>query len=210
MGETPVKDIMTSRIIVAISGASGSIYGIRLLKALLGMPLEVHLIISREAKTVMAHELGFDNGSDLEDLFEKEDVRFHKAARLIRHEPDDFLADVASGSFRHQGMVIAPCSMKTLAAVASGYAVNLVERAADVCLKEKRRLVLVPRETPLNRIHLENMLTAHKAGAVILPPSPGFYFHPRQINDLVDFVVARVLDQLKIDQDLVGEWGQGG
>ncbi|MFH1675138.1 MAG: flavin prenyltransferase UbiX [Pseudomonadota bacterium] len=198
---------MTNRIVVGICGASGSIYGIRLLKALLSQPWEVHLIISEAGKVVMAHELGFQDNSSFEQFLEREDVRFHEDARLIRHAPDDLLADSASGSFKHQGMVIAPCSMKTLAAVASGYATNLMERTADVCLKEKRPLVLVPRETPLNKIHLKNMIKAHNAGAIIMPPSPGFYFRPEAIDDLVDFIVARILDQLNIEHNLIGEWG---
>jgi 4-hydroxy-3-polyprenylbenzoate decarboxylase len=200
---------VTNRIVVGICGASGSIYGIRLLKALLEQPWEVHLIISEAGKIVMAHELGFKDNSSFEQFLEREDVRFHEDARLIRHAPDDLLADSASGSFKHQGMVIAPCSMKTLAAVASGYATNLMERTADVCLKEKRPLVLVPRETPLNKIHLKNMIKAHNAGAIIMPPSPGFYFRPEAIDDLVDFIVARILDQLNIEHNLVGEWGSG-
>jgi 4-hydroxy-3-polyprenylbenzoate decarboxylase len=200
---------VTNRIVVGICGASGSIYGIRLLKALLEQPWEVHLIISEAGKVVMAHELGFKDNSSFERFLEREDVRFHEDARLIRHAPDDLLADSASGSFKHQGMVIAPCSMKTLAAVASGYATNLMERTADVCLKEKRHLVLVPRETPLNKIHLKNMIKAHNAGAIIMPPSPGFYFRPEAIDDLVDFIVARILDQLNIEHHLIGEWGSG-
>jgi 4-hydroxy-3-polyprenylbenzoate decarboxylase len=200
---------VTNRIVVGICGASGSIYGIRLLKALLEQPWEVHLIISEAGKIVMAHELGFKDNSSFEQFLEREDVRFHEDARLIRHAPDDLLADSASGSFKHQGMVIAPCSMKTLAAVASGYATNLMERTADVCLKEKRPLVLVPRETPLNKIHLKNMIKAHNAGAIIMPPSPGFYFRPEAIDDLVDFIVARILDQLNIEHNLIGEWGSG-
>jgi 4-hydroxy-3-polyprenylbenzoate decarboxylase len=200
---------VTNRIVVGICGASGSIYGIRLLKALLEQPWEVHLIISEAGKIVMAHELGFKDNSSFEQFLEREDVRFHEDARLIRHAPDDLLADSASGSFKHQGMVIAPCSMKTLAAVASGYATNLMERTADVCLKEKRPLVLVPRETPLNKIHLKNMIKAHNAGAIIMPPSPGFYFRPEAIDDLVDFIVARILDQLNIEHHLIGEWGSG-
>lgn len=198
---------MTNRIVVGICGASGSIYGIRLLKALLERPWEVHLIISEAGKLVMAHELGFKEKSSFEQFLEIENVRFHESARLIRHAPDDLLADSASGSFKHQGMVVAPCSMKTLAAIASGYATNLMERTADVCLKEKRPLVLVPRETPLNKIHLKNMIKAHNAGAIIMPPSPGFYFRPEAINDLVDFIVARILDQLNIEHNLIGEWG---
>lgn len=198
---------MTHRIVVGICGASGSIYGIRLLKALLSQPWEVHVIISEAGKLVITHELGFADGSSFEQFLESTGVRFHKDARLIQHAPDNLLAGIASGSLKHKGMVIVPCSMKTLAAVASGYATNLMERTADVCLKEKRPLVLVPRETPLNKIHIQNMMMAHNAGAVILPPSPAFYFRPEAINDLADFIAARILDQLNIGHKLVGEWG---
>lgn len=200
---------MTNKIVVGICGASGSIYGIRLLKALLSQPREVHLIISEAGKLVIEHELGFDDNSPFEQFLEEKGVRFHKNARLIRHAPDDLFANSASGSFKHQGMVIVPCSMKTLAAVASGFATNLMERTADVCLKEKRPLVLVPRETPLNKIHMQNMIKAYEAGAIIIPPSPAFYFNPEAINDLVDFIVARILDQLNIEHNLIGEWGSG-
>ncbi len=198
---------MTNKIVVGICGASGSIYGIRLLKALLSQPREVHLIISEAGKLVMAHELGLKESSSFEQFLKSDGVRFHEGARLIQHAPDNLFAESASGSFKHQGMVIAPCSMKTLAAVASGFATNLMERTADVCLKEKRPLVLVPREAPLNKIHMQNMIKACEAGAIIVPPSPAFYFHPESINDLVDFIVARILDQLNIGHNLVGEWG---
>jgi 4-hydroxy-3-polyprenylbenzoate decarboxylase len=202
-----MENLVTNRIVVGICGASGSIYGIRLLKAFLSQPWEVHLVISEAGKLVMAHELGFIEPSPFEQFLQKEGIRFHEGASLIRHEPDNLLSDLASGSFKHQGMAIVPCSMKTVAAVASGYATNLMERTADVCLKEKRPLVLVPRETPLNKIHLKNMIKAHNAGAIIVPPSPGFYFRPEAINDLVDFIVARILDQLHIRHNIIGEWG---
>ncbi|MFH1077620.1 MAG: UbiX family flavin prenyltransferase [Pseudomonadota bacterium] len=197
---------MNERIVIGICGASGVIYGIRLLRALLSGPREIHLIISRAGALVLSYELGFKNGLAFEELLKQNDVLLHKDARLIIHEPDNLMAAPASGSFRHSGMVIVPCSMKTLGAIASGLATTLIARAADVCLKEKRPLVLVPRETPLNKIHIKNMLLAHEAGATILPPAPAFYFRPVSIYDLVDFVVGRVLDQLHIKHDLVGEW----
>jgi 4-hydroxy-3-polyprenylbenzoate decarboxylase len=123
------------------------------------------------------------------------------------YREDDFAADIASGSFRHDGMVIAPCSMKTLAGVAHGYAENLTQRAADVTIKERRRLVLLPRETPLSPIHLENMLKLARLGVTIMPPIPAFYLRPRKIEDLVRFTTARVLDQLGVVHDLTARWG---
>lgn len=197
---------MPRRIVVGVTGASGAVYAQRLLQALVRKPLEVHLIVSRDGRQVAAHELG-PNGR-LAEAYEKGGGSGrHPEARLAEHAPDDFFALPASGSFRHDGMVVVPCSMKTLAAVATGKADNLLTRAADICLKERRRLVLVPRETPLSLLHLENMLRVTRAGGVILPPAPGFYHQPRQVTDLVDFVVARILDQLGLEHELLGEWG---
>jgi 4-hydroxy-3-polyprenylbenzoate decarboxylase len=197
---------MNKKIIVAICGASGSIYGIRLLKALLNKRVEIHLIISKSGMKVLEHETGYRDESFSSFLKDK-GVVIHNDADLNIYEQDDFFAPPASGSFRNDGMVIAPCSMKTLAAIASGMADNLIHRAADVSLKEKRPLILLPRETPLSIIHLKNMYVAAKAGATIMPPSPSFYSNPKNISDLVDSVIARVLDHLKIEHDLVKEWG---
>ncbi|MDY6879448.1 MAG: UbiX family flavin prenyltransferase, partial [Thermodesulfobacteriota bacterium] len=129
-----------------------------------------------------------------------------KGAQLIQHSNEDFFVGPASGTFTHDGMVVVPCSMKTLAAIASGMAGSLIERAADVCLKERRPLILVPRETPYSTVHLNNMLSAAQAGAVILPPAPAFYFHPKTIEELADFIAARILDQLGIRHSLIDEW----
>ncbi|HUV50777.1 MAG TPA: flavin prenyltransferase UbiX [Anaerolineae bacterium] len=197
---------MNKKIIVAICGASGSIYGIRLLKALLNKPVNIYLIISNAGYKVLEHETGYTGGSFSSFLKDK-GVVVHNDADLNIYEQDDFFAPPASGSFRNDGMVIAPCSMKTLAAIASGMADNLIHRAADVSLKEKRPLILLPRETPLSIIHLKNMYVAAKAGATIMPPSPSFYSNPKNISDLVDSVIARVLDHLKIEHDLVKQWG---
>ena len=197
---------INKKIIVAICGASGSIYGIRLLKALLNKPVNVYLIISNAGLEILKYENGY-SGKDLTSFLKDKGVVIHKDAGLNIYEQDDLFAPPASGSFRHDGMVIAPCSMKTLAAIASGIADNLIHRAADVNLKEKRPLILLPRETPLSIIHLKNMYVAAKAGATIMPPSPSFYSNPKNISDLVDTVIARVLDHLKIEQDLVKEWG---
>jgi 4-hydroxy-3-polyprenylbenzoate decarboxylase len=194
------------KVIVAICGASGAIYGIRLLKALLARPVHVHLSISDAGRKVMVHETEYDGG-DEEGFLKASGCRFHPTARLEVHDPGNLFAPPASGSFRHNGMVVAPCSMKTLGTIASGIADDLIGRAADVSLKEKRPLILLTRETPLSVIHLENMKQAAAAGATIMPPCPGFYFGPETIEDLVDHTVARVLDHLGIEQDLVEQWG---
>jgi 4-hydroxy-3-polyprenylbenzoate decarboxylase len=199
------------RIIVAITGASGSIYGVRLLAALLARPLEVFLLISKAGRNVMAHETDFTSGSsggDMAEFLQSQGAAFHADARLREFSPDDLFAPPASGSFRHGGMAVAPCSMKTLGAVVSGAANDLVLRAADVCLKERRPLVLLTRETPLSLIHLENMRRAVMAGATVMPPCPAFYARPKTVDEIVDATVARLLDQLGIDNDLMRRWGE--
>jgi 4-hydroxy-3-polyprenylbenzoate decarboxylase len=194
------------KFIVAITGASGGIYGLRLISALMAFPADVFVLMSSSGKSVLAHETDFSKGS-LAAYLEQKGVKDHAAARLLEINADDFFAPMASGSFRHDGMAVAPCSMNTLAAVACGRTDNLIHRAADVCLKEKRPLILLPRETPLSLIHLKNMVRAAEAGAVILPPAPGFYTRPATIADLVDSVVARVLDHLGLDHELTARWG---
>jgi len=198
---------VNKKMVVAICGASGSIYGIRLLKALLKNPINIYLIISNAGYKVLEHETGY-KGESFSSFLKDKGVVIHNDADLNIYDQDDFFAPPASGSFRNDGMVIAPCSMKTLGSIAAGIADNLIHRAADVNLKEKRPLILLPRETPLNLIHLKNMYMAAKAGATIMPPSPSFYSNPESISDLVDTVIARVLDHLKIDHDLVKEWGE--
>jgi len=168
---------VNKKIVVAICGASGSIYGIRLLKALLKNPVNIYLIISSAGYKVLEHETGY-NGESFSSFLKDKGITFNKNAYLYTHDQDDFFAPPASGSFRNDGMVIAPCSMKTLGAIAAGIADNLIHRAADVNLKEKRPLILLPRETPLNIIHLKNMYVAAKAGATIMPPSPLILFKP--------------------------------
>lgn len=183
---------------IGVTGASGSIYGRRLIRALLALtpPLEVHTVASAPGKITWQYELGepFDavGGAD--------------AARVRVYGADDLFCPLGSGSFRHRGMVVAPCSARTLAAIASGLADGAVTRAADVCLKERRPLVLIVRETPLSRIHLENMLRVTDAGAVVLPASPGFYHHPSTVDELVDFVVARALDHLGLEHGVGARW----
>lgn len=198
---------MPKKIIVGICGASGVIYGTRLLRALVENPIHISLIVSRAGRQVLSHESDFNPDAPLAYLREQ-GARIHSKAELTVYEPDDWFAPPASGSFRHDGMVIVPCSMKTLATIAAGIAETLLQRAADVCLKEKRLLILVPRETPLGLIHLENMCRVSRAGAVLLPAMPSFYSHPQTITTLVDTVVARILDHLSVGHSLVKEWGK--
>ena len=185
---------MNRRLIVAITGASGAIYGVRLLERLRELPVETHLIATKWARVTIEHETGrsFAEVKQLADHFYSE---------------NDQAAAVSSGSFLTDGMVIAPCSTKTLAAIANGFAYNLVCRAADVVLKERRRLVLVVRETPLHATHLRNMLTLTEMGAIVAPPVPGFYALPRSIDDIVDQTVERLLDQFDFRLDSPYRWG---
>ena len=196
---------MNRGIIVGISGASGGGYAIRLLEILLENPLPIHLIVSEMGAKILAHELKISS-EELPGLFDRMRSAKGVRAEMVVHAPDDLFAPVASGSFLVRAMVVIPCSMKTLAAVAAGYASNLLERAADVTLKERRPLILVTRETPLNRIHLENMLKAHDAGATIMPASPGFYHHPQSVTELMTFMAGRVLDHLGIEQPGCPRW----
>ncbi|MFH2067619.1 MAG: flavin prenyltransferase UbiX [Pseudomonadota bacterium] len=197
---------MKPKIIVAICGASGSIYGIRLLKSLLERPIDVRLIISSAGEAVMQHET--DYTAPMIRFLRKEDVQIHPDAVLEQYEPDNLFAQPASGSFHHHGMAVVPCSMKTMGSIAAGISGSLIHRSADVCLKERRPLILVPRETPLSLIHLKNMQRAAEAGAVIMPASPSFYFQPQSVPELVDTVVARILDHLGIKHHLVKQWGE--
>jgi len=181
------------RLVIAITGCSGVIYGVRLLEVCHQLGIETDLIISQAAERILKHELG-KSAEDLRKL----------ATRSC--SPADLTAPLASGSVLTDGMVIAPCSMKTLGAIASGYAADLIARAADVALKQNRPLVLVPRETPLNLIHLENMAKLRRAGAIILPAMPAFYHKPRDIAGLVDFIVGKILDVLKVEHQLYQRW----
>lgn len=180
-------------IIVGISGASGAMYGIRLLEVLAEKGIKTHLVLTKAAEQII----------ELETDYSPEAV---KKLATWNHAPSDFSPPIASGSHVTKGMVIAPCSMKTLGAVANGISDTLLTRAADVCLKEERKLILLTRETPLNLIHIENMLKAKKAGASILPACPGFYSRPKTIDDLIDTIVGRVLDLLGIENDIYRRW----
>jgi len=197
-----------STITVALTGASGMAYGLRLMECLLAADQRVWLLYSQAAHIVAKQELDLvlpPRAQDAEHLFaERYGTR---PGQLQVFGREDWFAPVASGSNPGDAMVICPCSMGTLAAVAAGLADNLIERAADVMLKERKKLVLVPRETPLSSIHLENMLRLTRAGAVILPANPGFYHRPANVQDVVDFVVARVLDQLGVAHELTARWG---
>ena len=182
------------RIIVGISGASGAIYGVRLLQALRTLPdIETHAVISDAGWLNITHELGLE--------------RTHAPALAdVVHSIDHIGASIASGSFRASGMVVAPCSMRTLAAIAHGLADNLLTRAADVMLKERRRLILLARETPLHLVHLRNMTTVTEMGAIVCPPVPAFYQKPQTVDDIVQHSIARVLDLLGLEQTLAAPW----
>ncbi len=190
------------RYILAITGASGSIFGIRLLEELL-KSAEVHLLISQNTFPIIAEETGSDWSGDTERR-----LRTHFATdRLFFFEDRIMHAPAASGSFRTDGMFVVPSTMKTLAGIASGYANNLIERAADVTIKEKRPLLLAPREMPFSAIHLENMLKLSRIGVIIAPPVPAFYHRPDSLDQMIDFMVGKWLDQFGIDHTLFRRWG---
>lgn len=183
------------RLVVGISGASGAIYGIRLLQALRRLNIETHLVVSRSAELTIAYET----------TFRPAEVR---ALAHVHYKAEDVGAAIASGSFPTLGMIVAPCSVRSMAEIATGVTANLLTRAADVTLKERRRLVLMVRETPLHAGHLRNLLALAEMGAVIAPPLPAFYSGPRSLDDLVDQSVGRVLDLFGIESGLVRRWGE--
>ena len=182
-----------ARLIVGISGASGVIYGVRLLQALQPLPIETHLVMTRTAEVTLAHET---------------DWKVNDVRRLVdvAYRIDDLAAAVSSGSYRTIGMIVAPCSMRSLAEIAHGITSNLLTRAADVVIKERRKLVLVARETPLHAVHLRNMATLADLGVIIAPPMPAFYNRPRTLDDIVDHTVGRVLDLFDLDTGNVKRW----
>jgi len=201
---SPVKTVT-----LALSGASGMAYGLRLLECLLAADLDVNLLVSQAAHLVAKQELGValparacDLESQLADSLDTRDGQLRVFGR------EDWNAPVASGSNPADAMVVCPCSMGTLAAIASGMSDNLIERAADVMLKEQKKLILVPREAPFSTLHLENMLKLSRMNAVILPANPGFYHRPQSVEDIIDFIVARILDQLGIEHALMARWGE--
>ena len=196
---------MKKRIIIGICGASGVIYAIRLLKALLSLPIDVSLVVSDSGKKVLFYETGCKK-DNLKDFLIEMGVVFHKNANLKIFANDDFFAPFASGTFLFDATVIVPCSMKTLSSIACGFADTLISRFADVTLKEKRKLVIVPRETPLNIIHIENMLKVAKAGAVVLPPQPPFYLKSKSIENIIDGIVLKILDQINVEHSILKRW----
>jgi len=181
------------RLIVGITGATGAIFGVRLLEALQKSGVESHLVLSKWATATLTHETKYS-------------VKDVQKMANFTYQPQDQGAAISSGSFLTKGMVVCPCSMRTLAAIAQGNGEHLIHRAADVILKERRKLVLVVRESPLSDIHLENMLKLSRMGVVIIPPVPAFYNHPRSIDDIVNHIVMRVLDQFDIHLDLMPRW----
>ncbi len=185
--------MMKKRIIVGISGASGAIFGIRMLEALRTYDVETHLVMTKWAETT----IGLETDYSVEQV---------KELASVVHGSMNQAASISSGSFRVDGMVVAPCSMKTLATIRAGMSEGLLGRAADVILKERKKLVLLTRESPLNDIHLENMLALSRMGVTIFPPVPAFYNHPKSIDDIVDHIVARTLDQFDIDNSLTTRW----
>jgi 4-hydroxy-3-polyprenylbenzoate decarboxylase len=198
-----------SDLVLAFTGASGAPYGVRLLEVLLAAGRTVHLVISPSGAEVIAQELGRTPCLDRFDLADLLGDKTDEAnrGRVHYHHHGDFRAGIASGSFLTAGMVICPCSMGTAAAVAHGLSQNLIHRAADVHLKERRTLVLVPRETPLHLVQLRNLAACAEAGAVVLPAMPAFYTRPCSLQDAIDFVVGRVCDQLGVEHGLLRRWG---
>jgi len=196
-------------VTVALTGASGAQYGLRLIDCLVAARHQVLVLISKAAQMVIATETDVSLPSNPERLSEALTERSGAAPGQIRcFGREDWMAPVASGSGAPSAMVICPCSTGTLSAVATGASNNLIERAADVALKERRQLILVPRETPFSAIHLEHMLTLTRMGAVILPAAPGFYHRPQTLDDMIDFIVARILNQLGIAHTLMPRWGE--
>ena len=188
-----MEQVKPQRLIVGITGATGTIFGVRVLQMLHGSGVETHLVVSKWAARTLAHETPYS----LKEI---------QALATQSYGSGDQGATISSGSFVTLGMVIAPCSMRTLAAIAHGLGDNLIHRAADVVLKERRKLVLVVRESPFNEIHLENMLKLARMGVVILPPMPAFYNHPQTLDDMVNHVAMRVVDQFDIHLDVMNRW----
>ena len=199
------------QVTLALSGASGAPYALALLGRLLAAGMQVHLLVSSAARVVLATEEGEQWPGKPDALAALLTERYQAAPEQLQvYGKEEWFSPVASGSGAPRRMVICPCSMGTVASIASGASDNLIERAADVVIKEKGQLILVPRESPFSALHLENMLKLANLGVTIMPASPGFYHQPRTIADLVDFMVARILDHLEVDQELVPRWGYGG
>jgi len=194
-------------VVVAITGASGSIYGLRLIQELLERQLRVTVLISTAGRQVVAHEERLQLAAEPHERLLQLRTYFDAGEELQHSAEDDFFAPVASGSAAPDAMVIVPCSMGTAGRIAAGLSNTLIERVADVALKERRPLLLVPRETPFSAIHLENLLRLTRAGAVVLPAMPAFYQQPQSVKELVDFVVGKILDGLQLPHNLFARWG---
>jgi 4-hydroxy-3-polyprenylbenzoate decarboxylase len=194
---------MSRELAVAITGASGVAYGLALVRALAAADHRVHVVVTEGGARVLRYECDLSLNPKAPD---PQALAPERADRIVPHAIENYGASIASGSYPLDGMAVCPCSMGTLGRIAAGTAENLVTRAADVCLKEKRPLVVVPREAPLSAIHLENMLRLVRAGASVVPASPGFYQQPRTVDDLVRFVAARVMEQLGLEQELTEPW----
>ncbi|MHB8843544.1 MAG: UbiX family flavin prenyltransferase [Nitrospirota bacterium] len=193
---------------IAITGASGSLYGVRVLQALITGGHNVYLTITGDGLHILNDETGLMlKGSETDIQYALEKHLGAKEGQLRYFDEDNLYAPIASGSSPVDGMVVIPCSMKALSSMAHGFASNLIERAADVTIKEKRKLIIVPRETPLSTIHLRNMLALSEAGCHIIPAMPAFYHHPKKISDMVDFIAGRVLDALGVENTLSPRWG---
>jgi 4-hydroxy-3-polyprenylbenzoate decarboxylase len=193
------------RYVLAITGATGPVIGARVLREL-ARKAEVHVILSALSFSILLDEAGIDWGGESKEVVQQRIRDFAGSEAVFYHDEKDLEAPVASGSFRTEGMAVVPCSMKSLSGIAHGYANNLVERAADVTIKEGRLLVLSPREMPFSAIHLENMLKLARLGVRIAPPVPGFYHDPRTIDDLVDFLAGKILDALQVEHDIYRRW----
>ncbi|MDH5299772.1 MAG: UbiX family flavin prenyltransferase [Gammaproteobacteria bacterium] len=200
-----------SAIAIAITGASGAVYALRLIECLLRARQQVYLMISSPAKVVLATEMDLHLPGTNREIAEYLAQRFSADPTLLTvFGKNEWMAPVASGSNAPRAMVICPCSTGTLSAIANGSSRSLIERAADVMLKEQRKLIIVPREMPYSAIHLENMLTLSRLGVTVMPASPAFYHRPTTIAELIDHVVARILDHLNVPQDLIKPWGSNG
>jgi 4-hydroxy-3-polyprenylbenzoate decarboxylase len=195
-------------IVVGITGASGSVYGLRLVEELLGAGKQVSLLLTNAGRQVLAYETGLNLAEKPQDCLGQLQKHFSAGSELAHYALNDFFAPVASGSSAPDAVVICPCSMGTAGRIAAGLSDNLLERVADVALKEHKQLLLVPRETPFNQIHLENLLRLSKAGARIIPAMPAFYQQPQSVEDLVDFVVGKTLDSLGVEHQLFQRWGE--
>jgi len=201
--------IDNTQIALAITGASGAPYSKRLLEVLLAQGMTVHLMISAAGRIVLADELDWKLPARASDVHKQLVAEFNCEPDLLQvYGEQQWSSPLASGSHRVGTMIVCPCTMGSLSSIAVGSSDNLINRAADVMLKENRKLILVPREAPFSAIHLENMLKLARLGVCILPPNPGFYFKPSQLSDIVDFVVARILDQANIEHDLMPRWGE--